>query len=164
MPRTMPSDESRPAARVQVDAVHHTSFRVVDLERAVAFFEDGFGFPATEIQHAGAPIAPGLTGVADATLRLAFVDARGHQLELIEYLTPVVADGGHARPSEVGAAHLALVVTDIDAAMGFVLERGGRLTGVPQALDDGTRSVYVRSIDGIPLEFIQWPRVSAAPV
>jgi catechol 2,3-dioxygenase-like lactoylglutathione lyase family enzyme len=160
----IPSNEAATTARVIVESVHHTSFRVIDLERAVAFFRDGFGFPATEIQRAGAPLAPGLTGVAGATLRLSFVDALGHQLELIEYLTPSVADGGHARPSEVGAAHLALVVSDIDAAMEFLLERGGRLTGDPQALEDGTRSVYVRTLDGIPLEFIQFPRSSTVSV
>jgi catechol 2,3-dioxygenase-like lactoylglutathione lyase family enzyme len=139
-------------------SVHHTSFTVRDIERAVRFFRDTLGFRASPVQHVPAgELLTGLTGVPDAEIKLAFVEGAGHRLELIQYLAPEQRLDTPPWPCDVGAAHLALTVRDLDAVMAKVVAAGGVPSGTSQTMEDGTRSVYMRSEDGIQMEFIQLP-------
>lgn len=137
--------------------VHHTGFTVRNLERAVGFFRDVLGLEVTPIHVPDDVLAQGLTGVSGASLRLAFAVGNGHQFELVEYSHAAGASDTDARPCNVGAGHAAFVVDDLDTTIAAVLAASGSFTGTPQLLPDGTRSVYMRSPDGIQMEFIQLP-------
>jgi catechol 2,3-dioxygenase-like lactoylglutathione lyase family enzyme len=154
-------------ADFKVLATNHTSFTVSDLDRSIAFFRDCLGFELLS----KAPRDPGtverITGVADADIMVAYVQGPGHRLELIEYLAP--ADRGRLvpRPCDVGFAHVAFDVDDIEAAITAAARYAVRPLNPPLAIDQGPNAggkvVYLRDPDGVTIEFIQPPERRRAP-
>jgi catechol 2,3-dioxygenase-like lactoylglutathione lyase family enzyme len=65
------------------------------------------------------------------------------------------------RPCDVGSAHVALTVDDLDAVLEKVAASGWNAAGKPQALttgpNAGKRVIYVRDPDGTTIEFMQPP-------
>lgn len=143
-------------------ATHHTSFTVSDIERSVAFFRDALGFTIVHREDADPALVSGLSGVRGADARLAFIQAPGHTIELVEYRAPAERGRVACRPCDSGAAHIAFVVDDIDAVMAAMRAAGLDFVGAPQTVADGpgagARAVYMRDRDGIQFEFIQMPK------
>lgn len=143
-------------------STHHTSFTVSNLDRSLVFFRDVLGFPVIHSEHADQKLASGLAGIPDADVKLAFVQAPGHSIELVEYLGPADRKQVSARTCDSGAAHIALVVDDLDGAMDAARRAGLALVGeavtVREGAAAGARAVYMRDPDGIQIEFIQMPR------
>ncbi len=140
---------------------NHTSFTVSDLDRACAFFEGALGFEVVS----KAPRDPGLiqriTGVVGADILVAYVQAPGHRIELIQYLGPEARGRVRSRPCDTGFAHLAFDVDDIDAAIAAAGRHDVRPIADPVAIDrgpnKGCRVAYLRDPDGITIEFIEKP-------
>lgn len=145
----------------KVLATNHTSFTVSNLDRAVAFFRDALGFDVTSKAPRNKSAIESITGVADAEVQIAYVRGPGHNIELIEYTAP--GDRGHVRPRpcDVGFAHVAYDVDDIDAAIAAAAAHGVEAIGAPTVIDQGPnkggRVAYLRDPDGITIEFIQKP-------
>lgn len=142
-----------------IDAVHHSCFTVSDLERSIAFYRDVLGLELvfTERSEASGDDRSETLGVAKSRLSLAIFRIGDTHLELIEYITP------KGRPydrvnSDVGAAHVAFKVDDIDAAYEALLAKQVRFTGPPSTIPagpmQGWRWTYFFDPDGIPLELI----------
>jgi catechol 2,3-dioxygenase-like lactoylglutathione lyase family enzyme len=132
-----------------------TSFSVADLDRSVAFYRDVLGLPLVRVTDgAGQDARVGVvTGYAGARLRVAFFDVQGHELELIQYVTPA---GRRTAPErrDAGAAHIAFAVADADAAYQELRAKGVRFVSPPQ--DFGTvKACYFTDPDGITLELLQ---------
>src|SRR4029077_558777 len=103
-----------------------------------------------------------ITGVPGAELSLAVVKAPGHKIELLQYRAP--ADRrlrSEFRPCDVGAAHVALTVDNLDAVVEKIATSGWKAAGTPQTLttgpNAGKRVLYVRDPDGTTIEFMQPP-------
>ncbi|MFQ5924198.1 MAG: VOC family protein, partial [Anaerolineales bacterium] len=134
-------------------ATNHTSFTVSNLDRSLAFFRDALGFEITSKAPRSRRTIENITGVEDADVMIAYARGPGHNLELIEYLRP--EDRGHVRPRpcDVGFAHIAYDVDDIDAAVTAATEHEfkpvGQLTVVDQGPNKGGRAAYLRDPDGI---------------
>jgi catechol 2,3-dioxygenase-like lactoylglutathione lyase family enzyme len=92
---------------------------------------------------------------------IAYVRGAGHSIELIEYLDPSDRTSVRPRPCDVGFAHLAYDVDDIDAAIDRSAEHGvfpiGLVTVIDQGPNQGGKVAYLRDSDGITIEFIQKP-------
>jgi len=149
-----------PAFRVL--ATNHSSFTVSDLERSIALFRDGLGFEVTSKAPRDPELAARITGVPGADLLIAYVRGPGHSIELIQYLGPAAGRGRvEARPCDVGFAHLAYDVDDLDAALAALARHGatpaGEVAVIDQGPNAGARIVYVRDPDGITLELIERP-------
>jgi 2-epi-5-epi-valiolone epimerase len=133
---------SWPAALPGLRGVHHAGYAVPSVAEARAFLTT----------YLGAAASPGET-----SLRLGPVTA----LELIEERDPV----GRHRPanSDVGGHHLALRVTDLDAAVAYLRSVPGvDVMGDPQVVDeggpiDGSRWIYFRAPWGLQMELTQPP-------
>ena len=140
-------------------ATNHTSFTVSNLDRTVAFFREALGFEVTS----KAPRNPGLiqriTGVEGADVMIAYVRGSGHSLELIEYVGPSDRSSVYPRPCDVGFAHVAYDVDDIDAAIAAAVFHDvkpiGAVTAIDQGPNQGSRVAYLRDPDGITIEFIE---------
>ena len=110
-------------------------------------------------------MASEITGVQGAEIKLAVVKAPGgHKIELLEYLAPLERKGNvDPRPCDVGFAHVALIVDDLDAILSAINASGWEAAGKPQTLQSGPnagkRVVYVRDPDGTTIEFMQTPRI-----
>ena len=148
------------AAFSVVDTVH-SAFTVSDLEQTLARFRDFLGCEVV-VQDRGAPeVVETLTGIADARCKLGFVRIPGgHMIEFIEYEGPADRGRVRSRPCDTGAAHIALAVDDLDAALAGAAKAGLTLYNgvvtIGEAPMTGTRSAYFRDPDGLTIELVQW--------
>ena len=143
-------------------AADHTGITVSNLERSLAFWRDVLGFELSHRTHQTGELASEITGVPGAEIKLAVLKAPGHKIELLEYLAPPDRKQNvDLRPCDVGSAHIALTVDDLDAVLNAMAASGWKTAGQPQALktgpNAGKRVVYVRDPDGTTIELMQQP-------
>ena len=140
-------------------ATNHTSFTVSNLDRTVAFFRDALGFDVTSKAPRNPSLIERITGVEGANVMIAYVRGSGHSLELIEYAGPDDRSSVYPRPCDVGFAHVAYDVDDIDAAIGASSAHDvkpiGPVTVIDKGPNQGSRVAYLRDPDGITIEFIE---------
>jgi catechol 2,3-dioxygenase-like lactoylglutathione lyase family enzyme len=150
-------------ANFRVVEANHTSFTVSSLDKTLAFFCDGLGFKLKSRAPRDAAATPFVVGVADARVEeIAFVETpSGHTIELITYSAPLPRTRVTARPCDIGAAHIAFVVENIEDAIAFAKQHGFtplspkpvvHRVGGPNA---GSVIQYLRHDDGFFMEFIQ---------
>ena len=104
----------------------NVSISVADLEKSTKFYQ-ALGFEIGDIHAVPGPVAKALgSKAADAKLEIRFVKRDGIVLELI-HLTPTpkkAASGGSA--DELGLAHIAFRVDDVDRVAKIVKDNGGK--------------------------------------
>ena len=100
-----------------------------------------------------------ITGVEGAEIEVAYVQGPRHRLVLIEYLAPNDRRQVEAKPCDTGFAHLALDVTDVDAAIAASQVFGFRPINPPVPIDKGlnagSRVIFLRDPDGVTIEYIE---------
>ncbi len=148
-------------------AVHHVAYTVPDLNQAVEFFTEVIGaelvYTLGPVQDSEGDWMTRQLGVAAAAcahiamLRLGPVT----NLELFEYTAP---DQRQSLPrnSDWGGHHLAIYVTDVDAAVAYLRAWPGvRVLGEPRTIADGPiagdRWVYFLTPWGMQMELIYLP-------
>src|SRR6266513_3901973 len=146
----------------RIIAADHTGITVSNLERALEFWQNVLGFEFSHRAHQSGEMVEQITGVKGAELKLAVVKAPGgHKIELLEYLAPSDRKHVDLRPCDIGHAHVALTVDDLDAVLNAIAASGWKAAGKPQTLTSGSnagkRVVYVRDPDGTTIEFMQPP-------
>jgi glyoxylase I family protein len=148
-------------APFRIIAADHTGITVTNLERSVAFWQDVLGFELSHRAHHTGDLAREVTGVAGAEISLAVLKGYGHKIELLEYHAPEDQKRVALRPCDIGSVHVALMVENLDAALGAIEASGWKPAGKPQTLktgpNAGKRVVYVRDPDGTTIEFMQPP-------
>ena len=138
----------------------HFGVTVENLDRAIAFYRDVFGFGAGPVVERPGEYAERLTGVSGARLAIVSLRTPGATvfLELVEYR------GGkgerlETRPCDAGTAHLCLMTDSFDATMDALKKAQARFLGVvcriPAGPRAGKRVVYLRDPDGIVLELVE---------
>lgn len=153
---------------MKVTGTHHTGFVVSDMDKAIRFYRDVLGLTEARdpvVREATGPAISKIVGYADAKLRAAKLrtDDDEHLLELVEYVNPV---GGRVSPTprnDVGASHLGLVVDDIAALHGKLVENGVKIAKVPPSGsgDEDTseqKAYYVEDPDGNWVELVELPK------
>ena len=95
-----------------------------------------------------------------AHIKGGFVDmGEGHQLELIQYLSPVSGENNLNR-NDLGASHLAFFVEDLDRFYQETSQKGIKYNNPPASMfDDNGRlsrkAAYAQDPDGNWLEFVE---------
>jgi catechol 2,3-dioxygenase-like lactoylglutathione lyase family enzyme len=142
-------------------AADHTGITVSDIERSLVFWRDVLGFELSHRAHQKGELAEQITGVPGAEILIAVVKAPGHKIELLEYRAPADRKRVEARPCDVGSAHIALAVDNLDDVLETIAASGWKAGGRPQTLtvgpNAGKRVIYVRDPDGTSIEFMQMP-------
>jgi catechol 2,3-dioxygenase-like lactoylglutathione lyase family enzyme len=133
----------------------HTSFTVADIERAVVFWRDVMGFAVADLSTREGDWLGAVVGVPGALCRIAHLHGHGAHLEFIAYLTP--AGGDVTRPpNRPGSAHVAFLVTDIEAMATRMIEAGvseqGRIARCTSGPAAGCLAVYLKDPNGIIVE------------
>ncbi|HEY9898648.1 MAG TPA: VOC family protein [Pantanalinema sp.] len=117
----------------------HTKLRVHDLEAGIRFYQEAFGYELRKRK-------PGPEGS-----EIAFVSLPGDQTELQLAYYP----DGDAFEVPALMLHIALKVSDVEAAVASAVKAGATLRSGPYALPSGSRVAFVRDLDGYDLELIQ---------
>jgi len=145
-----------------VIAVDHTGFAVSSLDEAIRFWTEALGFTLERQSEMGGDFLHQVTGVDDPSVKTAIVRApNGYVVELLQYSkgrrNGAVPDSAGA----IGAAHLALTVNDIHAAIVRVEAAGWKVKGSPLPITGGPRKgtlvAYVSGPDHITIELMQPP-------
>lgn len=142
-----------------VQAFNHTSFTVADVDRTVAYLCDCLGFELLNKAPRDPQAIRHITGVDGADMIVAFVQGPGHRLELIQYLAPDDRTAVEARPCDTAFAHIAFDVDDIEAAIDASAAFDVLPYATPWVIDQGpntgNRVAYLKTWDGITIEFIE---------
>ena len=139
---------------------YHTGFIVRDLEQSVRFYTDVLGMNVARRMEREGEFINQVLGFPDTHIKGAFVArGEGHQLELIQYISPPSGPGGIER-NDLGAAHLAFFVEDMDRFYAEKSQQGLRFINPPaeQRDDNGAlqrKVAYSQDPDGNWLEFIE---------
>lgn len=146
----------------KVIAVDHTGFAVSSLDEAIRFWTGALGFTLERQSEMGGDFLHQVTGVDDPNVKTAIVRAPdGFVVELLQYSK---GNGNGVVPNSagaIGAAHLALTVNDIHAAIARVEAAGWEAKGSPLPIAGGPRKgtlvAYVSGPDHITIELMQPP-------
>ena len=129
---------------------HHTSLAVTDIDLAIKFHRDAFGFEAIFEERGMAVQIASITGVPDLVcdlvqMRHSFAD---QALEFIAF-RPGGADAPDPEPVPLrpGMAHVAFFVAKLEESLAVVEAHGAVRLGEITEFSDG-RSVYCRAPGG----------------
>jgi len=141
-------------------AVDHAGLIVGDLRRSIAFYCGLLGLRLlSEVEDSSAETRS-ITGYPGAKLRMADLACpNGDIIELIEYVEPAKAQQP-LEPFDVGVAHIAFSVTDIDEVHRRLVAASVVVRSPPVALDapgsiwHGVRAFYALDPDGRTVEMV----------
>jgi lactoylglutathione lyase len=162
-----------PGGRDVIRDVLHAAFTVSDIERSVRWYTQVLGLQLVHRQRSDNAYIRRLVGVDDAVLEVAQFGIPGldpafstHMLELIQYVRGGAAQGARSEPNQVGAAHLAFIVEDIDERYSSLTAAGADFVNPPVRVTEGANAggaaCYLRDPDGNMLEFMQFSPERAA--
>lgn len=144
-----------------VEGLNHVGFTVADLDRTLAFFIDVLGFSPGARVELDEEFAAGVTGVANARISVAFAHGPGVDVELLQYAGDLREPARTPSPADVGAAHLALFVSGIEAIAEAAAHVGWYLAGAIQPITTGPRAggraAYLRDGSGATVELVEKP-------
>ena len=140
----------------------HVGFVVTSLDEALRFWIEGLGARLERVGERDGEFLERVTGARCDGARIAIVDLAGQTIELLEYADPPAPLGPVAAPFDIGSAHLALLVDDLDAVLDRVAGYGFAARGTPQTIAQGarlgSRLIYASGPDGLTVELIEPPR------
>lgn len=141
-----------------IEGIFHVGITVKDLEKSIAFYRDVLGmelFIGPSDEMSGEEFSERV-GVPDSRIRIAVLRAGDSDIELMQFLSPLPESDQPLPRNGVGAAHVALRVRDMDAAVNSLKAQGidflGDVTTETEGVTKGWRWVFFRDLDGIPVE------------
>jgi catechol 2,3-dioxygenase-like lactoylglutathione lyase family enzyme len=147
-----------------ITSVNHTSFTVSDLDRSVSFYRDLLGMGLISLAGRDPGFVEKITGIPGANVKVAYLQAPGHRLELIQYFSPS-GKKLDLQTNNVGCAHVGFNVDDLPRMYAELKAKGVQFKSAPQEVpagpNKGTKAVYFMDPDGLPLELLQTPVVKA---
>lgn len=140
---------------------HHFARTVRTIETSLAFYRDLLGLRVVVDEVLEGPVLDRELGVEGASLRLVELEgAEGRsRLELLEYRKPRGTQDRPLAQWDVGAAHVAVAVEDIDAVYRRLSAAGVSFVSPPQFVERGSYAGYwiadCTDPDGQTVELLQ---------
>ena len=144
-----PSERGLAGPIPSATGVDHIGFNVPDLEGAIGFFERVLGCVLLE-RTSGRPFK----GDPTRSNEVAMLRYDAHQLiELLEWRIPGQPSYQPAM-SDPGGYHVALTITDLDAAVAYLRTAPGLKVTEPDQLPGGRRRCFFTTPWGMPMQLI----------
>jgi len=143
---------------VVLKSFFHSGFVVRNIDNSIEFYTNVLGFQLETRTERQGEFIDQVLGFTDAHIKGAFVTlGDGHRLELIQYLSPTSSDSRINR-NDLGAAHIAFYVEDIDRFYNDKSSQGLHPINQPAEHGDDTgilirKVMYAQGPDGNLLEF-----------
>jgi catechol 2,3-dioxygenase-like lactoylglutathione lyase family enzyme len=155
-----PGESAAMTDDVNVITVDHTGFAVSSLAEAIRFWTGALGFTLERQSKMGGDFLHQVTGVDNPSVKTAIVRSpSGYAVELLQYSNGHQNGAAPSSAGAIGAAHLALTVKDIHAAIRRVEAAGWKAKGSPLPIAGGPRKgtlvAYVSGPDYITIELMQ---------
>ena len=142
-----------------VRGFNHTGVIVTDLDRAIGFFRDLLGFEVLARGPRDPALIGRMTGLPRPEVEIAYLQGPGHRVELIRYATNGIRSFDQPKVYDDGAAHIALDVDDVPAAVQAAAAHGlepvGEIIAINSGPNRGRKVVYLSSAYGLLIEFIE---------
>jgi catechol 2,3-dioxygenase-like lactoylglutathione lyase family enzyme len=136
----------------------HSGFTVADVRHLARFFRECLGFETTEPHAPPSDMLSRIIGVPGAEALIVYVTAPGHTIELLEYRLPPTITRAAPRPCDVGFAHLAFLVDDVQRVAAAASAHGfAVLSDIPRietGRSAGRRATYLRDPQGFTVELM----------
>ncbi len=138
----------------------HTGFVVKDIETSINFYADVLGMRIAARTEREGEFVEQVLAFPGAHIKGGFLDmGEGHQLELIQYLSPASGEN-HLHRNDLGASHVAFLVEDIDRFYEDTSQKGIKYNNPPASMFDESgkltrKAAYAQDPDGNWLEFIE---------
>jgi catechol 2,3-dioxygenase-like lactoylglutathione lyase family enzyme len=137
---------------------NHTGVIVTDLDRAIGFFRDLLGFELLSRAPRDPALIGRMTGLPAPQVEIAHLQGPGHRVELIRYATDGIRGFEQPRVYDDGAAHVALDVDEVEAAVAAAAAHGlaavGEIITIDAGPNRGRKVVYLESDYGLLIELI----------
>jgi catechol 2,3-dioxygenase-like lactoylglutathione lyase family enzyme len=147
---------------LSITAIGHIGICVADMERSVRFWRDGLGFEVLrEFDFRGSSWKRVLE-LDDLDLHTKIIRRDHVTLELLAFTKPGHVGTAERHPmNQLGFTHLAIWVSDLDAAAKRVADYGGRLIEATRTVFDHPkltgRWLMCEDPNGVRLELVQYP-------
>lgn len=141
----------------------HTGLTVSDVQVSTEFYELlGFERVRDEPLDVDTDWIKQITGYPDAHLRIQHLSRNGETLlELLQYLSPPGMQLARMGPGNVGSAHVAVGVSNLDEEYPRLVAAGVEFRSMPihilRGALAGVKAVYAVDPDGYTVELIETP-------
>lgn len=145
-------------AGFELKGFNHTGVIVTDLDRAIGFFRDLLGFELLSRAPRDPALLGRMTGLPAPQVEIAHLQGPGYRVELIRYATDGIRGFEQPRVYDDGAAHIALDVGEVEAAVAAAAAHGltpvGEIITIDAGPNRGRKVVYLESDYGLLIELI----------
>ena len=147
---------------MSITAIGHVGICVCDMERSVRFWRDGLGFEVLRESDFRGSAWRRVLELDDLDLHTKIIRRDHMTLELLAFAKPGHVGTPERRPmNQLGFTHLAIWVSDLDAAATRVTDYGGRLIEATRTVFDHPklkgRWLMCMDPDGVRLELLEYP-------
>jgi lactoylglutathione lyase len=145
-----------------INAIGHVGICVSDRDRSLRFYCEGLGFDVVHSTFIEGQTMSRLTGLDDVKMTMTILRRDGISIELLHAESPEPVRPDVPAPlNQLGFTHLALWVSDIDAAAQGVVDHGGSIVETQRAEFDRAefqaRFQMCADPDGVRIELIEYP-------
>ncbi|MFT7246196.1 MAG: glyoxylase I family protein [Candidatus Azotimanducaceae bacterium] len=135
--------------------VHHIAIGVSDLDTAIAFYTEAFGFDVVQTQTFDSnPMVDSAINLKNAKARMAMLKTPNNFIELWEYQNPPPKDL-RSEPNDLGYPHFALQVREIDKEYERLKACGMTFGGEPVHFSPEAAAIYGKDPFGNIIELYQ---------
>lgn len=135
----------------------HVGICVTDLEQAIRFYTEVFGFRCVSQIDARGRAVETLLELPGADLSAVFLERDGTRIELLSFRAPGTRAEFLRSINQPGLTHLSFRVSDIDHTVGQVIAAGGSCLAHSRVDSRGSRSVFVLDPARTRIELLETP-------
>jgi len=143
-----------------IGKTQHYGLTVADLDQSLAFYCDLLGMELISRTDVGGDAFTASTGVEGASAEIAHLDGSGFVVELLDYDSPPGRNINEEHgPNDVGAAHLAIEVEELEEIVEDIGDEVEFQSRDPPVIGGtGAKIAYIRDPDGSLIELIENPK------